>query len=216
MSVLPDSSSNTELANKFSQYFTSKIAQIRAVVAATQVGQSFSVDYNVLFPSNQVFTQFEPVQEDLVRRYIREVNMTHCSLDPVNASKLGQSFEKAAPYITSIINSCFSEAHFVVSEKRALIRPGLKKVGLDKEVLSNYRPVSNLSLLSKYIERAMLDQLVPFLEEVEAISKYQSAYRKFHSTETALCKIHDDLVHNACTGKISILVFLDLSAAFDS
>ena len=215
-SVLPDSSSNIELANKFSDYFTSKIAQIRDVIAATQVAESFSVDYSVLFPPNLVFTHFEPVQDDLVSRYIREVNMTHCSLDPINASKLGQSFEKAAPYITSIINSCFNEAHFVVSEKRALIRPGLKKVGLDKEELTNYRPISNLSLLSKYIERAMLDQLVPFLEQVEAISKYQSAYRKFHSTETALCKIHDDLVQNACMGKVSILVFLDLSAAFDT
>ena len=129
------------------------------------------MDYNVLFPSNQVFTHFEPVHEDSVIRYIREINMTHCSLDPINASKLGRSYEKAAPYIASVINSCFSEAHFVVSEKRALIRPGLKKVGLDRELLTNYRPISNLSLLSKYIERAMLDQLVPFLEQVNAVSK---------------------------------------------
>ena len=215
-SVLPDSSSNIELANKFSDYFTSKIAQIRDEIAATHVPNSFSVEYEVVFPSNSVLTHFEPVQDDSVIRYIREVNMTHCSLDPINTSKLGQSFEKVAPYIASVINSCFNEAHFVVSEKRALIRPGLKKEGLDKELLSNYRPISNLSLLSKYIERAMLDQLVPFLDQVEVISKYQSAYRKYHSTETALCKIHSDLVYNACMGKSSILVFLDLSAAFDT
>ena len=45
---------------------------------------------------------------------------------------------------------------------------------------------------------------------------YQSAYRKLHSTETALCKIHDDLVSNTCHGKAFILVLLDLSAAFDT
>ena len=44
---------------------------------------------------------------------------------------------------------------------------------------------------------------------------YQSAHRKLHSAETALCKIHDDLVSNTCHGKASILV-LDLSAAFDT
>ena len=61
----------------------------------------------------------------------------------------------------------------------------------------------------------MLDQLVPFLEEVSAVPCCQSAYRKLHSPETALYKIHDDLVSNTCHGKASILV-LDLSAAFDS
>ena len=76
--------------------------------------------------------------------------------------------------------------------------------------------MTNLTHLSKIIERAMLDQLVPFLEEVGVVPRYQSAYRKLHSTETALCKIHDDLVSNTCHGKASILVLLDLSAAFDT
>ena len=55
----------------------------------------------------------------------------------------------------------------------------------------------------------MLDQLVPFLE-VGVAPRYQSAYTKLHSTETALCKIHDDLVSNICHGKASLLVLLDL------
>ena len=76
--------------------------------------------------------------------------------------------------------------------------------------------MTNLTHLSKITERAMLDQLVPFLEEVGVVPRYQSAYRKPHSTETALCKIHDDLVSNTCHGKPSILVLLDLSAGFDT
>ena len=92
----------------------------------------------------------------------------------------------------------------------------LKKLGLDVEDMNSFRPVSNLSFLSKIVERAMLDQLLPFLEENKIIPKNQSAYRQFHSTETALCKIHNDLVTNACSGKASLLVLLDLSAAFDT
>ena len=112
------------------------------------------------------------------------------------------------------INSSFDKGHFVTSEKRGLIRPYLKKIGLDINDLSNYRPVMNLTHLSKTIERGMLDQLVPFLE-VGVIPCYQSAYRKLHSTETALCKIHD-LVSNTCHGKASLLVLLDLSDAFNT
>ena len=68
----------------------------------------------------------------------------------------------------------------MASEKRGLVRPYLKKNGLDLNNLSNYRPVTNLSYLSKIIERAMLDQLVPFLDEVGVVPRYQSAYRKLH------------------------------------
>ena len=104
----------------------------------------------------------------------------------------------------------------MVTEKRGLIWPYLKKTGLDMNNLSNYCPVTNLTHLSEIMEWAMLDQLVPFLEEVSVVPHYHSAYRKLHSTETALCKIHDDLVSNTCHGKTSILVLLDLSAAFDA
>ena len=102
----------------------------------------------------------------------------------------------------AIINSSFDEGHFVATEKRGLIRPYLKKIGLDVNDLSNYHSVTNLTHLSKIIERAMLDQLVPFLEEVSVVPHYQSAYRKLHSIETALCRIHDDLVSNTCHGKV--------------
>ena len=100
--------------------------------------------------------------------------------------------------MVAIINSSFTEGSFSVSEKRGLVRPHLKKVGLDVEDLANYCPVTNLSYLSKIEERAMLEQLVPFLEEAGVIPHCQSAYRRFHSTETALCKICNDLVHTMC------------------
>ena len=116
----------------------------------------------------------------------------------------------------AIINSSFDEGHFVASGKHGLVPPYLKKIGLDVNDLSNYRPVTNLTHLSKIIERAMLDQLVLFLEEVSVVPRYQSAYRKLHSTETALCKIYDDLVSNTSHGKASLFVLLDLLTVFDT
>ena len=115
-----------------------------------------------------------------------------------------------------MINQYFAEGIFADSEKLALLRPLLKKANLDSGDMKNYRPISNLTFLSKIVECAILDQLLPYLERNEIISKYQSAYRKLHSTETALCKIQDDIVTNSCTGRATFLILLDLSAAFDT
>ena len=189
--------------------------RIRSEIDAFVVNQEFSVDFPLHFTRSFIFSHFRSVTEADVLRYMRETRKTCCSLDPINVSKLGEAYESAAPAVGAIINSSFDEGYFVATEKHGLIGPYLKKIGLDMNNLSNYHPVTNLTHLSKIIERAMLDQLVPFLE-VDVVPHYQSAYRKLHSTETALCKIHDDLVSNTCHGKASILVLLDLSAAFDT
>ena len=114
-----------------------------------------------------------------VLRYIKETRKRCSSLDPINVSKLGEAYKSAAPAVGAIINSSFDEGHFVATEKRGLIRPYLKKIGLDMNDLPNYRPATNLTHLPEIIERAMLDQLVPFLEEVGVVPHYQSAYRNF-------------------------------------
>ena len=213
---MPSSVSDSDLASRFSSYFTTKIDAIREEINAGSVDREYSVDYSPSFNVTFRFSRFNHVTEVDVRRYLADARRTYCPLDPIDVSKLGAAYGHTVPAIVAIINSSFDEANFVISEKRGLIRPYLKRIGLDIDILANYRPVTNLSFLSKIIERAMLDQLVPFLEEIGLIPQCQSAYRKFHSTETALCKIYNDLVRNTCQGKVSLLVLLDLSAAFDT
>ena len=144
------------------------------------------MDFTVDFVVTSTFSQFRPVNEADFCRYIRETRKTYCPLDPINVSKLGSAYEHLVPMVVAIINAFFVEGNFVVSEKHGLLQPYLKKIGLDVDNLGNFCPVTNLSYLSKIVERAMLEQLVPFLEEVGAIPHCQSAYRKFHSTETTM------------------------------
>ena len=213
---LPSSESDTQLALDFSRFFQSKVLRIREELDGTPVHGDYSVEFHPQQSVRSLFLKFNSVAELSIRRYIRELNKTYCSLDPINVSKITVAFEAAAPFIASLVNKYFEECNFVTSEKVALVRPTLKKPGLDVEDMNSFRPVSNISFLSKIVERAMLYQLLPFLEENRIIPKIQSAYRQFHSTETALCKIHNDLVTNACPGKASLLVVLDLLAAFDT
>ena len=79
-----------------------------------------------------------------------------------------------------------------------------------------YRPVSNLSFLSKLIERAVLMLLTEHLTKFNLFPDHQSAYRANYSTETALVSLYNDLLKTADAGEASALLLLDLSAAFDT
>ena len=137
-------------------FFSETIIRIRGEIDASVVNKEF-VDFPLRFTRSFTFPHFRSVTEADVLRYIRETRKTCCSLDPINVSKLGEAYESAAPAVGVIINSSFDEGHFVATKKCGLIRPYLKKIGLDINDLSNYRPVTNLTHLSKIIERAMLD-----------------------------------------------------------
>ena len=120
------------------------------------------------------------------------------------------------PIVTKIVNNSLISGVVPASLKEAIVFPILKKMSLDSEILSNYRPVSNLPFLSKVMERVIFQQLKYHLQSNELCDTFQSAYRTNHSTETVLVKIHDDLLSAIDSGKFAFLLLLDLSAAFDT
>ena len=91
-----------------------------------------------------------------------------------------------APVITAIVNESLSTGVFPTCLKHSLKRPLLKKQGLDQENLKNYRPIANIPFLSKIIEKVLALQMYSYLETNKLFPPLQSAYRKNHSTETAL------------------------------
>ena len=91
-----------------------------------------------------------------------------------------------------------------------------KKPGLPKSDLANFRPISNLNTIGKILERLALSRFFPHISKSPSFSPLQSAYRKFHSTETALLKLTNDILETIDSGKITILTALDMSAAFDT
>ena len=81
--------------------------------------------------------------------------------------------------------------------------------------MGNYRPVSNLSFMAKLVERAVASQLNDYLVANNLLQRHQSAYRKGHSTETAMLCVWSDLLTAAEWRQVILLGLLDLSAAFD-
>lgn len=105
---------------------------------------------------------------------------------------------------------------FPASLKQARVLPLLKKPTLDPDIASSYRPISNLSYLSKVVERVVARRFNTHVSNSNLLPVHQSAYRPFHSTETAVLAVHNDLVRAVDNGQVSLLVLLDLSAAFDT
>ena len=98
--------------------------------------------------------------------------------------------------------------------KRAIVRPLLKKPGLDR-IFKTYRPVSNLNFISKLLKSAVLVQIQEHLYSQKLLPQYQSSYRVNFSTETLLMKLVDDILNGMEAQEVTALVALNLSAAFD-
>ena len=82
----------------------------------------------------------------------------------------------------------------------------------------NYRPISNLSFLSKVIEKCIpvCNQIMPYQMSNDLFGVLQSAYKRCHSCETALVVIHND-IETMLDSKLNVaLLIFDLSAAFDT
>ena len=90
------------------------------------------------------------------------------------------------------------------------------KLLLDPADVKSYRPISNLSFISKLLERIVSKQLVKYLQDNDLLPSLQSAYRANHSTETAVLKILADILQALDSGNFALVTLLDLSAAFDS
>ena len=92
----------------------------------------------------------------------------------------------------------------------------LKKISLDQEIFNNFRPISNLVYISKLIEKVIASRLHSHMTNNNLYEELQSSYRKFHSTETALTCVHDDILRAIDDNKSVLLIMLDLGAAFDT
>ncbi len=115
-----------------------------------------------------------------------------------------------------MVNASLLSGTFPNSLKMAVVKPLLKKRNLDNTMFSNYRPISNLPFIGKIIEKVVFNQLNKYFNPNGYLDNFQSGIRAHHSTETALINIINNIRRNSDTGKIMVLVLLDLSAAFDT
>ena len=158
---------------------------------------------------------FKPASFDEIKQLILSSSKSTCQSDPIPSNLLPHCIDNIVPIITRIVNLSFNIGSFSKEFKSAFVKPLLKKSNLDSDDLKNYRPISNLSFLSKLTECVIADCLLSHLSSHNFMSNFQSTYRKFHSCETALLLVQNIFVLLEASHSTAQLL-LNLSAAFDT
>ena len=204
---LPPGKTDNQLAEDFAKFFMNKIQTIRDNLA----------DHPLYKPEptniQKLDTFKKPSTED-VRKLINKMKMKSCELDVLPTHILKEMLDYLLPTIIKIINMSLTQGIFIDKWKNALDRPLLKKKGVEL-ILKSYQLVSNLSFLSKVVERVALEQMNDHCEQNNIIPDYQLAYRANYSCETALVKLVNDILWCYENQEAMQIIAIDLSAAFD-
>jgi hypothetical protein len=212
VSPLPTTHESDSLPVMFLDYFNDKIQVIRNNFPQPDIEQTSHYQQY----SGSLLEAFTPVSEQIVLEIIKNTTPKSCELDPLPTKLLYENLDVMLPVITNIINSSLVSGNVPLEFKTAVVKPLLKKPSLDKNQLKNYRPVSNLPFVSKILEKVVLRQLLSHLDKNNLCNPLQSAYRSGHSTETVLVRVVNDILLAMDEDKLSVLLLLDNSAAFDT
>ena len=203
----PPSTLNASVHHTF---FDDKIAGVRAATAGA--GEpTFTAA-----PVGCEMRLFTPVTTEDVMKMIRSLPDKQCLTDPMPTWLLKTNVDLLAPFLCQLFNWSLEHGTVPVSMKAAYITPTVKKAGMDPTDPKSYRPISNLSVISKLLERLVSQQLLTYLRNNSLLPDLQSAFRAHHSTETAVLKVLTDILLALDSGNLALLTLLDLSAAFDS
>ena len=190
----PEHINKTVLANDIGRYFVCKIERIRTGIHSIHLHPQ---DQDLAPPdrvTNRTLNSFNNLSERNVSDLINNSAKKSCVLDLMPTCLIYDSLDMLLPVITIMLNASLSTGHFPDEWKEAVVGPLLKK-GAKDSGHKNLRPVSNLQFVSKITERAVFNQIYAHVTENGLFPELQAAYRTEH---------------------VSLLVLLDLSAAFDT
>ncbi len=174
---LPTDIDGSNLPEEFINQFQNKIEKIRNDLDEEEIAEKRN-------PYLIELNNYKEHTQESVKQLIFKSSNKFCELVPIPTWMIKECSDKVLPLLTKIINLSLSLGEVPKDLKLGTIKPLLKKLGLDL-VKENYRPVSNLAFLRKLIKRIVALQIVDHLEANNLMDIFQSAYRKYHSTETA-------------------------------
>ena len=207
--------SHDNVLDSLNSYFMEKIDTIYSTLSSSS---SFvrSPPEIVLTDATSLKSSFGPISQSKLLQIVSKLPNKQCNYDIIPTSLFKVCFPSFGDALVSIINHSFEFGYFPMCLRRALVTPTLKR-NCDNDI-RNYRPISSLALLSKIMEKVVVEELIVHIEATlpHYSRSRQSAYKTNHSTETALMRIKDDIAGALDLNQCVYFVQLDLSAAFDT
>ena len=210
LNPLPNSDNDKDLADNFANYFIDKIRNVRDQLDEYPKYDPKEEAKDIPTPLG-IFNQI--AAEDIMS-IVGSMASKSCKLDVVPTSLFKAILPHIIGTLVRIINASLEQGVFARKWKRAIVKPLLKKSGLEL-IFKNYRPVLNLCFLSKVLEKCALKQLDEHCKKYAPLPDYQSSYRQYYSCEMALVKLMNDILWNMECGDVTAFIAIDLSAAFD-
>lgn len=201
--------------NKVNNYFAnvgkslaSNILHPKTLPAKTQIFKSS----NYVNPNSMVMVNIENTEIERIILGLKD----KCAIgsDGISTEVVKSARHVLIPCLRHIFNLSLDSGIFPSAFKKAIVHPIFKNG--DRHSVSNYRPISVLSVFSKIFEKILNEKLVDFLNSNDFFSNNQFGFRKSKSTEHAVLELSEQIIKNFDKRLKTVGVFLDLSKAFDT
>ena len=169
---------------------------------------------NVLqLPENKFI--FHTIESNSVLKLLKNVGVNKAAgIDNISRRFLKDGADILAIPVTQICNLSIKLSHFPHDCKLAKLKPLYKK-GYKADP-KNYRPISLLPIVSKIVEKILQDQTMEYFTDNKILYRYQSGFRKNHSTDTCLLYLTDKILTGFDSGLLTGMILIDLQKAFDT
>ena len=222
---LPDVSeygSNYNLASDFNKFFMDKVKAVQSYIETEkQTYQLDKCDTSAYLPPNdqnhsvKYLSEFKLCDLEELREIVyRSIKTTH-GIDPLPSNTMAQCMDVLLPHLLDLVNTSLLTGS-VDGVKFSFVKPLLKKVDLALSLFPSYRPISNLSFISKLVERVVVKRLNEHMTSNNLHVDSQHGYKSGHSTETLLIKFINDILVAIDQNRGVVVLLIDLSAAFDT
>jgi len=205
---LSTASQFTYSASDLAMHFVGKVDIIRANTASAPPPRVVDRQCALGLSTFQLATTGD------IRRLISRAPCKHCDFDPAPTWFVKRAIDVLAPVTAAVCNASLQCGLLPQSQKLARVTARLKKPSIDPNDIYSFRPISNITFL--IVECMVTKQFTSHAALHGLFPERQSAYRQFHSTESAVLVLHNDIICAIDQGEVTGLVLLDLSSAFDT